>query len=302
MIYTITFNPSLDYVLKVPELSLGKINRSENEKIYIGGKGINVSRVLKTLGMKSIPLGFIAGFTGKELKSKLIDSGIEPEFIEVREGNTRINVKIKGQMETAINANGPNINDYSIALLLKQIDDLDSNDIVVLAGYVPSTIDSSIYALICKKLYDKNIPFVVDTSGKHLIDSLKYNPFLIKSNKEELEECLGIKVLSIDDLRKGIKRLQELGALNVLVSLGEDGAMLIDDEGNEYGLSAPDINVVNTVGAGDSMLAGFMYGFLKNRDYKEALIYGVACGTATAQCDDLATIDKIEIMLDKLNN
>lgn len=302
MIYTITFNPSLDYVLKVPELSLGKINRSENEKIYIGGKGINVSRVLNTLGMKSIPLGFIAGFTGKELKSKLIDSGIEPEFIEVREGNTRINIKIKGQMETAINANGPNINDYSIALLLKQIDDLDSNDIVVLAGYVPSTIDSSIYALICKKLYDKNIPFVVDTSGKHLIDSLKYNPFLIKPNKEELEECLGIKVLSIDDLRKCIKRLQELGALNVLVSLGEDGAMLIDDEGNEYGLSAPDINVVNTVGAGDSMLAGFMYGFLKNRDYKEALIYGVACGTATAQCDDLATIDKIELMLDKLNN
>ena len=302
MIYTITFNPSLDYVLKVPELSLGKINRSENEKIYIGGKGINVSRVLNTLGMKSIPLGFIAGFTGKELKSKLIDSGIEPEFIEVREGNTRINIKIKGQMETVINANGPNINDYSIALLLKQIDDLDSNDIVVLAGYVPSTIDSSIYALICKKLYDKNIPFVVDTSGKHLIDSLKYNPFLIKPNKEELEECLGIKVLSIDDLRKGIKRLQELGALNVLVSLGEDGAMLIDDEGNEYGLSAPDINVVNTVGAGDSMLAGFMYGFLKNRDYKEALIYGVACGTATAQCDDLATIDKIELMLDKLNN
>ena len=236
MIYTITFNPSLDYVLKVPELSIGKINRSENEKIYIGGKGINVSRVLNTLGMKSIPLGFIAGFTGKELKSKLIDSGIEPEFIEVREGNTRINIKIKGQMETAINANGPNINDYSIALLLKQIDDLDSNDIVVLAGYVPSTIDSSIYALICKKLYDKNIPFVVDTSGKHLIDSLKYNPFLIKPNKEELEECLGIKVLSIDDLRKGIKRLQELGALNVLVSLGEDGAMLIDDEGNEYEL------------------------------------------------------------------
>ena len=302
MIYTITFNPSLDYVIKVPELSLGKINRSENEKIYIGGKGINVSRVLNTLGMKSIPLGFIAGFTGKELKSKLIDSGIEPEFIEVREGNTRINIKIKGEVETAINANGPNINDYSIALLLKQIDDLDSNDIVILAGYVPSIIDSSIYALICKKLYDKNVPFIVDTSGKHLIDSLKYNPFLIKPNKEELEECLGIKVESIDDLRNGMKRLQELGALNVLVSLGEDGAMLIDDQGNEYGLAAPSINVVNTVGAGDSMLAGFMYGFLKNRDYKEALIYGVACGTATAQCDDLATIDKIELMLDKLNN
>ena len=302
MIYTITFNPSLDYVLKVPELSLGKINRSENEKIYIGGKGINVSRVLNTLGMKSIPLGFIAGFTGKELKSKLIDSGIEPEFIEVREGNTRINIKIKGEVETAINANGPNINDYSIALLLKQIDDLDSNDIVILAGYVPSTIDSSIYALICKKLYDKNVPFIVDTSGKHLIDSLKYNPFLIKPNKEELEECLGIKVESIDDLRNGMKRLQELGALNVLVSLGEDGAMLIDDQGNEYVLAAPSINVVNTVGAGDSMLAGFMYGFLKNRDYKEALIYGVACGTATAQCDDLATIDKIELMLDKINN
>ena len=302
MIYTITFSPSLDYVLKVPELSLGKINRSENEKIYIGGKGINVSRVLNTLGMKSIPLGFIAGFTGKELKSKLIDSGIEPEFIEVREGNTRINIKIKGEVETAINANGPNINDYSIALLLKQIDDLDSNDIVILAGYVPSTIDSSIYALICKKLYDKNIPFIVDTSGKHLIDSLKYNPFLIKPNKEELEECLGYKIESIDDLKKGIKKLQELGALNVLVSLGADGAFLIDDQGNEYGLTSPSISVVNTVGAGDSMVAGFIYGFLKNRDYKEALIYGVACGSATAQCDDLATIDKIELMLDKINN
>ena len=302
MIYTITFSPSLDYVLKVPELSIGKINRSENEKIYIGGKGINVSRVLNTLGMKSIPLGFIAGFTGRELKNKLIEYGIEPEFIELREGNTRVNIKIKGEVETAINADGPNINDYSIALLLKQIEDLDSNDIVILAGYVPKSIDSSIYALICKKLYDKNIPFIVDTSGKHLIDSLKYNPFLIKPNKEELEECLGIKIESIDDLRNGMKRLQELGALNVLVSLGEDGAMLIDDQGNEYGLAAPSINVVNTVGAGDSMLAGFMYGFLKNRDYKEALIYGVACGTATAQCDDLATIDKIELMLDKINN
>ena len=302
MIYTITFNPSLDYVLKVPELSIGKINRSENEKIYIGGKGINVSRVLNTLGMKSIPLGFIAGFTGKELKNKLIEYGIEPEFIETKEGNTRINIKIKGEVETAINANGPNINDYSIALLLKQIDDLDSNDIVILSGYVPNSIDSSIYALICKKLYDKNIPFIVDTSGKYLTSSLKYNPFLIKPNKEELEECLGIKVESIDDLRKGIKKLQELGALNVLVSLGEDGAIFIDDQGNEYELNAPSINVVNTVGAGDSMLAGFMYGFLKNRDYKEALIYGVACGTATAQCDDLATIDKIELMLDKLNN
>lgn len=302
MIYTITFNPSLDYVLKVPELSIGKINRSENEKIYIGGKGINVSRVLNTLGMKSIPLGFIAGFTGRELKNKLIEYGIEPEFIELREGKTRVNIKIKGEVETAINADGPNINDYSIALLLKQIDDLDSNDIVILAGYVPKSIDSSIYALICKKLYDKNIPFIVDTSGKHLIDSLKYNPFLIKPNKEELEECLGYKIESIDDLKKGIKKLQELGALNVLVSLGADGAFLIDDQGNEYGLTSPSISVVNTVGAGDSMVAGFIYGFLKNRDYKEALIYGVACGSATAQCDDLATIDKIELMLDKINN
>ena len=302
MIYTITFNPSLDYVLKVPELSFGKINRSENEKIYIGGKGINVSRVLNTLGMKSIPLGFIAGFTGKELNSKLISYGIDSDFIELKEGNTRINIKIKGEVETSINADGPIINDYSIALLLKKIDDLTNDDIVIIAGNVPKNIDSSIYALICKKLYDKNVPFIVDTSGKHLIDSLKYNPFLIKPNKEELEECLGIKVESIDDLRNGMKRLQELGALNVLVLLGEDGAMLIDDQGNEYGLAAPSINVVNTVGAGDSMLAGFMYGFLKNRDYKEALIYGVACGTATAQCDDLATIDKIELMLDKINN
>lgn len=302
MIYTITFNPSLDYVLKVPEFTVGKINRSENEKIYVGGKGINVSRVLNSLGLKSIPLGFIAGFTGKELKQRLIDTGIDAEFIEVREGNTRINIKIKGQEETAINADGPKINDYSIALLLKKIDDLDTEDIVVLAGYVPKSIDSSIYALICKKLYDRNIPFVVDTSGKYLLDVLKYNPFLIKPNKEEVEECLNTKIDTMDELRVAIRKLQEMGALNVLVSLGSDGAVFVDSEGNELSLKAPDINVVNTNGAGDSMLAGFIHGFLLNRDYKEALLYGVACGSATAACDDLATRDIIELMLDKINN
>lgn len=302
MIYTITFNPSLDYVLKVPELSIGKINRSENEKIYIGGKGINVSRVLNTLGMKSIPLGFIAGFTGKELKNKLIEYGIEPEFIETKEGNTRINIKIKGEVETAINANGPNINDYSIALLLKKIDDLTNDDIVIIAGNIPKNIDSSIYALICKKLYDKNIPFIVDACDKSLIGVLKYNPFLIKPNKEELESTLGVKINNIDDLRKAVLKLKEMGALNVLVSLGSDGAFLVDDTLNEYALDAPSINVVNTVCAGDSMLAGFIYGFLKNRNYGEALMYGVACGSATVQCDDLATLDIIELMLDKINN
>lgn len=302
MIYTITFNPSLDYVLKVPELSFGKINRSENEKIYIGGKGINVSRVLNTLGMKSIPLGFIAGFTGKELNSKLISYGIDSDFIELKEGNTRINIKIKGEVETAINADGPIINDYSIALLLKKIDDLTNDDIVIIAGNVPKNIDYSIYALICKKLYDKNIPFIVDACDKNLIDVLKYNPFLIKPNKEELESTLGVKINNIDDLRKAVLKLKEMGALNVLVSLGSDGAFLVDDSLNEYALDAPSINVVNTVGAGDSMLAGFIYGFLKNRNYGEALMYGVACGSATAQCDDLATLDIIELMLDKINN
>ena len=302
MIYTITFNPSLDYVLRLPEFTIGQINRSENEKIYIGGKGINVSRVLNTLGMKSTPLGFIAGFTGKELKSKLIESGIEPDFIETKQGNTRINIKIKGEVETAINAGGPNVNDYSIALLLKQIDDLDSDDIVVLAGYVPKSIDFSIYALICKKLYDKNIPFIVDTTGVYLKDILKYNPFLIKPNKEELEECLGFKMDNLDEIRKGIKKVQEMGALNVLVSFGKDGAILIDDQGIEHSMKAPSVNVVNTVGTGDSMLAGFIYGFLKNRNYDEALMYGIACGSATAQCDDLASKDIIELILDKLNN
>lgn len=302
MIYTITFNPSLDYVLKVPELSFGKINRSENEKIYIGGKGINVSRVLNTLGMKSIPLGFIAGFTGKELNSKLISYGIDSDFIELKEGNTRINIKIKGEVETSINADGPIINDYSIALLLKKIDDLTNDDIVIIAGNVPKNIDYSIYALICKKLYDKNIPFIVDACDKNLIDVLKYNPFLIKPNKEELESTLDVKINNIDDLRKVVLKLKEMGALNVLVSLGSDGAFLVDDSLNEYALDAPSINVVNTVGAGDSMLAGFIYGFLKNRNYGEALMYGVACGSATAQCDDLATLDIIELMLDKINN
>ena len=302
MIYTITFNPSLDYVLKVPELAFGKINRSENEKIYIGGKGINVSRVLNTLGMKSIPLGFIAGFTGKELNNKLISYGIDSDFIELKEGNTRINIKIKGEVETAINADGPIINDYSIALLLKKIDDLTNDDIVIIAGNIPKNIDSSIYALICKKLYDKNIPFIVDVCDKSLIGVLKYNPFLIKPNKEELESTLGVKINNIDDLRKAVLKLKEMGALNVLVSLGSDGAFLVDDTLNEYALDAPSINVVNTVGAGDSMLAGFIYGFLKNRNYGEALMYGVACGSATAQCDDLATLDIIELMLDKINN
>lgn len=302
MIYTITFNPSLDYVLKVNEISIGKINRSDNEKIYIGGKGINISRVLNTLGIKSIPLGFIAGFTGNHLKNKLIESGIETDFIELKEGNTRINIKIKGENETAINADGPYINDYSIALLLKQIDELNSEDIVVLAGNVPKNIDSTIYALICKKLYDKDIPFIVDANGKYLIDILKYNPFLIKPNKEELESTLNIKIDNIDDIKKAIFKLKEMGALNVLVSLGSDGAYFIDDKNNEYVIPAPVINVVNTVGAGDSLIAGFIYGFLQNKNYNEALLYGVACGSATAACDDLATLDIINLMIDKMNN
>ena len=173
---------------------------------------------------------------------------------------------------------------------------------MIIAGNVPKNIDSSIYALICKKLYDKNIPFIVDACDKNLIDVLKYNPFLIKPNKEELESTLGVKINNIDDLRKAVLKLKEMGALNVLVSLGSDGAFLVDDSLNEYALDAPSINVVNTVGAGDSMLAGFIYGFLKNRNYGEALMYGVACGSATAQCDDLATLDIIELMLDKINN
>ena len=231
---------------------------------------------------------------------KNIDDAIR--FLELKEGNTRINIKIKGEVETAINADGPIINDYSIALLLKKIDDLTNDDIVIIAGNVPKNIDSSIYALICKKLYDKNIPFIVDACDKNLIDVLKYNPFLIKPNKEELESTLGVKINNINDLRKTVLKLKEMGALNVLVSLGSDGAFLVDDSLNEYVLDAPSINVVNTVGAGDSMLAGFIYGFLKNRNYGEALMYGVACGSATAQCDDLATLDIIELMLDKINN
>lgn len=301
MIYTITFNPCLDYVLQVPLLSVGKINRSTSEKVYVGGKGINVSRVLNNLGVKSIPLGFIAGFTGKELQNRLASSGIESQFIEVKEGLTRINVKVRGEVETAINADGPNINEYNIALLLNKIDSLNKDDIVVLAGNVPKSINSSIYSLICKKLKDKGITFIVDATKELLINVLQYKPFLIKPNIEELEESLNVKINSIEELKKSVFKLKEMGAINVLVSLGGDGAYLVDQKNKEYFVKAPSITVKNTVGAGDSMIAGFIYGYLKDNDYNSAIKYGVACGSATASSDDLAVKDTIDIMLDKIN-
>lgn len=301
MIYTITFNPSLDYVVEVDSFELGKINRTRDEDIFIGGKGINVSRVLNNLGIKSVPLGFIAGFTGNELEDKLRSFGINSNFIKVSKGITRINVKIKGSRETAINANGPLIEEDDIRKLFDILNSLTSEDFVVLAGNVPSCVDSNIYADICDLLNRKQIKFIVDATGKLLYNSLKYRPFLVKPNREELEELLSVKINSFDDLVNSVEKVKELGAYNVLVSLGGDGAYLSCFDGTRYGVSAPKVRVINTVGAGDSMIAGFLYGYLKNNDYLSAIKYGVACGSATASCNDLATKDVIEEIYNMIN-
>lgn len=295
MIYTVTFNPALDYVIHVDQLELGETNRCSREELYFGGKGVNVSLVLKELGCESTALGFIAGFTGEALAQNLQEQGIRAEFIRLKEGLTRINVKMKGAQETEINAQGPKISAEAIAALFEKLDALVEGDTLVLAGSIPSTLPADIYEQILARLQGRGIRFVVDATGKLLLNVLKYHPFLIKPNHRELEELVGRSLNGSAEIAEGAKELQALGARNVLISRGGEGALLLDEHGELREMAALKGKMVNTVGSGDSMVAGFIAGCAVSYEY--ALKLGTVCGGATAFRSDLAKKEDIEALL-----
>lgn len=302
MIYTLTLNPSLDYYVYVDDLEKGKTNRSKKEFIFPGGKGINVSLVLKNLGADSIALGFPAGFSGKEIESLLIERGIQTNFIFTALGLSRINVKIKGKEETEINGNGPMIEEGDILSLLEKLDDLKDNDVLILSGSVPGSLSSSVYSDILKRISSKKVITVVDTTGDALLNTLPYHPFLIKPNNFELEEIFNVPIKSKDSAIEYAKKLCERGAENVLVSLAGDGAVLVSSNGKVFVSAAPYGKVVNSVGAGDSMVAGFIHEYLATKDLESAFIKSVCAGSASAFSEGMATIEDINELYNQFNH
>ncbi|MGI6501476.1 MAG: 1-phosphofructokinase [Anaerostipes sp.] len=300
MIYTVTFNPAIDYVIKVDNLTLGQINRTTREDMYCGGKGINVSNVLANLGLDSIGFGFIAGFTGDAIETGARELGFTPDFIKLREGMTRINVKIKSNEESEINGQGPVIHEDELEMLFEKLDGLKDGDILVLAGSIPNTLPEDVYEKIMERLQEKDIQIVVDATKDLLLNVLKYHPFMIKPNNHELGEMFGVILKTNEEIVEYGKKLQEKGARNVLVSMAGDGAILITEDGDVHFSETPKGEVKNSVGAGDSMVAGFITGYLKHHDYKEALKMGIATGSASAFSEDLATKEKIMELYNKL--
>lgn len=294
MIYTVTFNPALDYVVKMDSLELGMVNRSTAEAVYYGGKGINVSIVLNNIGVENVALGFIAGFTGREIEDGVKAMGVTTDFITLADGMSRINVKIKAEKETEINGQGPDIKAEELLELFNKLEKLKGGDCLVLAGTIPASLPSDIYEQIMAKLMNKGIDIVVDATKELLLNVLKYHPFLIKPNNHELEEIFGVKLSTDEDIAEYAKKLQIMGARNVLISMAGDGAMLITEDGEVLRIGVPKGKVVNSVGAGDSMVAGFTASYLKDHDYMEALKRGTATGSATAFSEGLATADKVE--------
>ncbi len=293
MIYTITFNPALDYIVTVDELKKGFVNRTSAEQILPGGKGINVSIVLNNLGIKNTALGFIAGFTGKEIEQRLKDMACDTDFVYISEGLSRINVKIKDGVETEINGSGPNISSVDLDILYEMLSRLEEDDVLVFAGSIPKSLPDSIYSDIMAKLSSKGIRFVVDATGELLLNVLKYKPFLVKPNKYELAQMYHVDIKTREELIYYGKKLHEEGATNVLISMGSEGAVLIDEYGQVHEAAAPDGNVINSVGAGDSMVAGFLTGYMENKNYIHALKMGIAAGSASAFSKYLATKDEV---------
>ena len=293
MIYTLTFNPSLDYILTVPEFTLGVVNRTTEEIIYPGGKGINVSMVLKNLGYENTALGFFAGFTGEKLKKLLEEKGIKTDFISVKNGMTRINVKIRSEQETEINGQGPAISKEDIGKLYTKLDALKDGDILVMAGSIPDVMPETMYMDIMKHLQEKQLKIVVDATKDLLVNVLQYHPFLIKPNNHELGEIFHVEIREKPDVISYAKKLQEQGARNVLVSMAGEGAVLVAEDGTVYQSEAPKGKVVNSVGAGDSMVAGFLAGFLEYGTYEKAFQMGLYTGSASAFSKELATKNEV---------
>lgn len=302
MIYTLTFNPSLDYIVTVPKFTCGMVNRTTEEIIFPGGKGINVSMVLKNLGFENTALGFYAGFTGMELKRLVADKGINAEFIPVDKGMTRINVKLRSEQESEINGQGPAIAASDIDKLYEKLDALCDGDILVMAGSIPDVMPQTMYMDIMKHLQGRNLKIVVDATRDLLVNVLPFHPFLIKPNNHELGEIFGVEIRGKEDAVIYAKKLQERGARNVLISMAGDGAVLVAEDGSVYQAEAPEGKLINSVGAGDSMVAGFLAGYLEHGTYDKAFQMGVCTGSASAFSEELATKAEVLDLLEKNQN
>lgn len=300
MIYTVTFNPSLDYIVSVDDFRLGLTNRTSSELLLPGGKGINVSTILTNLGIESTALGFIAGFTGDEIVRKVEEIGVRSDFIRIEDGISRINVKLKSIDGTEINGMGPDISRAKTEELMKKLDVLGKGDVLVLAGSIPVSLPDDIYSRILEGLEGKGVTFVVDATGELLLNVLKYHPFLIKPNNHELGDIFDVQLKAREEVVPYGRKLQEMGAKNVLISMAGEGAVLVAEDGSVYDAPAPKGVLVNAVGSGDSMVAGFTAGWMEKRDYRHAFYMGVAAGSASAFSEFLATKDEIMSLYQKI--
>lgn len=300
MIYTITFNPALDYIVRVNYLKLGEVNRTDFEEVYAGGKGINVSIVLNNLGIDNMALGYIAGFTGDEIERRVRGFGCKTDFIKLENGMSRINIKLKSREESEINGQGPEINDNNLTKLYEKLDSIKEGDILVLAGSIPNTLPKNIYEEIMERLSGKGIKFVVDATGDLLLRVIKYKPFLIKPNHHELGELFNTKLNNEEEIIEHAKKLKDMGARNVLISMAGDGAIFINEDGEVKKSNVPKGQLINSVGAGDSMVAGFIAGYLNSNSLDEAFKMGVATGSASAFSEGLAIKEKVYELLKQL--
>lgn len=302
MIYTVTFNPSLDYIATVPDFTTGRVNRTTQEILFPGGKGINVSIVLHNLGMASTALGFIAGFTGEKIKQQLQKFQIEERFISINNGISRINVKLRSDQETEINGMGPVIDTNALDLFYSQLDRLSAGDILILAGSIPASLPATIYRDIMERLQNKGVMIVVDATKDLLCNVLEFHPFLIKPNNYELGEIFGVEnLIDKNEVLQYARKLQTRGARNVLVSMAGEGAVLLTEDGDTFESPAPKGKVVNSVGAGDSMVAGFVYGYLTGRNYEKAFYTGISCGSASAFSENLAEKDAVAAIYQQIH-
>ena len=300
MIYTLTLNPSIDYVVHLDKFVSGITNRTTDEEYYIGGKGINVSCILAQLGITSTALGFSAGFTGEAIENGLRDQGICSDFIRLKNGISRINIKIKAETESEINGQGPHISEDDMKLLFEKIRKITDGDTIVLAGSIPKNVADDTYERILNIIAGKQVKIVVDATKKLLLNCLVHKPFLIKPNRQELSEIFGMDVKTEKQTECCARELMKQGAQNVIVSLGSEGAVLFAEDGKRYCSGTIKERVLNTVGSGDSMVAGFIAGYKQTGDYSYALRLGTACGNATAFSPGLASRKKIDEIMAKL--
>ena len=300
MIYTVTFNPSLDYIVSVDDFKLGLTNRTSSELLLPGGKGINVSTILTNLGIESTALGFVAGFTGDEIIRKVEEIGVRSDFIRIGDGISRINVKLKSIDGTEINGMGPDISREKTEELMEKLDVLDEGDVLVLAGSIPVSMPDDIYSRILERLEGKGVTFIVDATGELLMKVLKYQPFLIKPNNHELGDIFKVNLETREEVVPYGRKLQAMGAKNVLISMAGEGAVLVAEDGSVYDAPAPEGVLVHAVGAGDSMVAGFTAGWMEKKDYRHAFYMGVAAGSASAFSEYLATKNEIMSLYQKI--